>query len=114
MHVLSTLADDTKKRAFAVLWCYLRRFGDHVTWYVPLGLKAWFQAEGITNVIELDWWQEVAHHGSRVKIVMTPAQHWSARGILDRRQTLWGGYAVIGQHQRVWFAGVHAVTVLWS
>eukprot|EP00877_Chromochloris_zofingiensis_P006620 jgi/Chrzof1/2210/Cz11g06150.t1 len=82
-----------------------RRFGDHVTWYVPLGLKAWFQAEGITNVIELDWWQEVAHHGSRVKIVMTPAQHWSARGILDRRQTLWGGYAVIGQHQRVWFAG---------
>jgi N-acyl-phosphatidylethanolamine-hydrolysing phospholipase D len=43
--------------------------------------------------------------GSSVRIAMTPAQHWSARGVLDRRQTLWGGYAVMGQQRRFWFAG---------
>jgi L-ascorbate metabolism protein UlaG (beta-lactamase superfamily) len=30
-------------------------------WYVPLGIKAWFEAEGIANVEELDWWQETEH-----------------------------------------------------
>lgn len=36
---------------------------------------------------------------------MTPAQHWSARGALDRRATLWGGWAVLGHDLRFWFAG---------
>jgi hypothetical protein len=40
-----------------------------------------------------------------VRVVLTPAQHWSARGALDRRATLWGGWAVLGHSLRFWFAG---------
>ena len=42
--------------------------------YVPLGVKAWFTGIGITNVNEMDWWDEVAHKGTDVTITMTPAQ----------------------------------------
>jgi N-acyl-phosphatidylethanolamine-hydrolysing phospholipase D len=40
-----------------------------------------------------------------VRLVFTPAQHWSARGPFDVRKSLWGGWAAVGQHARVWFAG---------
>ena len=70
---------------------------------VPLGVKAWFAALGIENVVELDWWQ-----GTRVgavEIVFTPAQHWSGRGLDDRMKTLWGSYALFAPGFDVWFAG---------
>eukprot|EP00879_Flechtneria_rotunda_P018761 GHRR01019694.1.p1 GENE.GHRR01019694.1~~GHRR01019694.1.p1 ORF type:complete len:406 (+),score=109.99 GHRR01019694.1:100-1317(+) len=82
-----------------------KRFGHALSWYVPLGLKAWFRSKGITNVTELDWWQEAQHPGTKVRVVLTPAQHWSARGAFDRRATLWGGWAVLGEQLRFWFAG---------
>lgn len=82
-----------------------KRYGDGLKFYVPLGLKAWFSGVGVSNCEELDWWEEVQHPSLAVKICMTPAQHWSARGILDRRHTLWGGYAVLGANTRFWFAG---------
>jgi hypothetical protein len=81
--------------------------------YVPLGLKRWFTRRGVTNVTELDWWQSTQHTRSRhaadasptagsqehasgcsAKITFVPAQHWSARGLWDKRNTLWGGYVV--------------------
>ncbi|PNH01258.1 N-acyl-phosphatidylethanolamine-hydrolyzing phospholipase D [Tetrabaena socialis] len=75
-----------------------RRYGKGLTWYVPLGLRSWFASEGVTNVVELDWWQSVTHAGNTsnksVVITMVPAQHWTARGVLDRCRTLWGGYVV--------------------
>lgn len=42
-----------------------------------------------------------------MRITMTPAAHWSARGIFDRRQTLWGGYHVRCTKTQLsfWFAG---------
>jgi len=70
---------------------------------VPLGLKAWFQARGIANVVELDWWQSHAVGG--VEIFLVPAQHWSARGINDRMKTLWGGFAVFAPDCQLFFAG---------
>ena len=61
---------------------------------VPMGLKAWFTDQGITQVVELDWWQQ--HTVKGVEFHLTPVQHWSARGLGDRFETLWGGWAVFG------------------
>ncbi|KAK9804032.1 hypothetical protein WJX73_005242 [Symbiochloris irregularis] len=85
------------------------KFGDKLRWYVPLRLGKWFAAAGITNVVEMDWWDEVQHPGSSVTITMTPAQHWSVRVSTplysDKRRTLWGGYAIRGRSGSFWFAG---------
>ncbi|KAG2486110.1 hypothetical protein HYH03_015205 [Edaphochlamys debaryana] len=74
-----------------------KRFGQALTWYVPLGVGRWFASEGVKSVREMDWWESAEHPlqgGGSVTVTMTPAQHWSARGILDRFQTLWGGFVV--------------------
>ena len=39
------------------------------------------------------------------KISLLCMQHWSSRKGWDRMASLWGGYAVLGQQQRFWFAG---------
>jgi N-acyl-phosphatidylethanolamine-hydrolysing phospholipase D len=70
---------------------------------VPLGVKAWFADLGITNVKELDWWDSVNVKG--VEFNFTPVQHWSARGLGDRSQTLWGGWAVFGADTHWYFSG---------
>ncbi|MEZ5741747.1 MAG: MBL fold metallo-hydrolase [Burkholderiaceae bacterium] len=71
---------------------------------VPLGLKAWFEARGIDTVRELDWWDETRVGELRVWFV--PAQHWSARSLTDRNESLWGGWVIQdAQDYRVWFAG---------
>ena len=62
---------------------------------VPLGLKAWFVALGITRVDEYDWWQETQEGGLRITFV--PVQHWSKRRLDDVNQTLWGGWVVEGE-----------------
>lgn len=81
------------------------RFGGRLRWYVPLGLKSWFTERGVSNVVELDWWQEAAHPNSSVRVVLTPAQHWSMRSPWSRKASLWGGWAVLGERRRFWFAG---------
>ena len=70
---------------------------------VPLGLKAWMEKRNITNVVELDWWQ--SYRIGAVDIVLTPVQHWSARGLNDRMATLWGGFAVFAPDLHLFFAG---------
>ncbi len=70
---------------------------------VPLGLKSWFADAGISHAVELDWWQ--SHTVGSLEIVLTPVQHWSARGLGDRLMTLWGGYAVFAPDFHAFFAG---------
>jgi L-ascorbate metabolism protein UlaG (beta-lactamase superfamily) len=61
---------------------------------VPLELKAWFNAKGITRVEEYDWWQARAVNG--VRFTLVPVQHWSKRTLLDTNRTLWGGWVITG------------------
>lgn len=73
--------------------------------YVPLGNKPQLLAWDIPEhlVEELDWWQEVDLGG--VKIVATPARHYSSRGLFDYQETLWASWAVVGDKHRVFFSG---------
>ncbi len=70
---------------------------------LPLGHRAWLAARGITSVVELDWWQ--SHRVGAVEVVLTPTQHWSARGLTDQMHALWGGFAVFAPELHLFFAG---------
>ena len=59
---------------------------------VPLGIESWMNDAGITNVREMDWWQQTRVDG--LEITFVPVQHWSGRGIGDRFKALWGGWVV--------------------
>lgn len=91
---------------------------------VPLGNAPWFQSCGITNVTELDWWQEVAftlqassdsrtapstsasataesahiasHEPSSItaRVICLPAQHTSGRTLFGADKTLWASWSV--------------------
>ncbi len=71
--------------------------------FVPLGVRAWLEARGITDVVELDWWQ-TARFGE-LTLVCTPAQHSSGRGITDQYLRLWASWVVLGPTKRFFFAG---------
>lgn len=77
--------------------------GRETLFLVPLGLKAWFANLGIGRVVELDWWEKFSVGG--VNFYLTPVQHWSARTMVDRSQTLWGGWAVFGPGFHWYFSG---------
>jgi len=68
-----------------------------------LGNVALLEKEGIGGGVELDWWQETEVAGLRV--VGTPAQHFSGRGPRDRDVTLWMGLWLEGASGAVFFAG---------
>lgn len=53
---------------------------------------------------ELDWWDAV-DIGAALAITFVPAQHFSARGLFDRRVSLWGGYMIETRGRRVYFGG---------
>ncbi len=74
---------------------------------VPLGVKAWLADAGISNAVELDWWQSrrVDTVGGAVDVVLTPVQHWSGRSLGDRLQTLWGGYAIFAVDFHLYYGG---------
>jgi N-acyl-phosphatidylethanolamine-hydrolysing phospholipase D len=59
---------------------------------VPLGIRKWMADKGISNARELDW--SDATHAAGLDFWFVPSQHWSARSLTDRAETLWGGWVV--------------------
>ena len=57
--------------------------------YVPLGLKAWFAERGITDVVELDWWESRMERG--LTLTCVPVQHWTSRSFFELNRRLWSG-----------------------
>ena len=76
--------------------------------FVGLGLASWLTERGVEGAEELDWWQGL-ELGSEVRVTFTPTQHWSSRGLRDRRRTLWGGFVLEHRGRRLYFAGDTAV-----
>ena len=79
-------------------------------WVVPLGVGAHLEAWGVLpdRITELDWWGEAEVAG--IRLVSTPARHFSGRFLTDRDRTLWSGWAVVGRERRVWYSGDTALT----
>jgi N-acyl-phosphatidylethanolamine-hydrolysing phospholipase D len=71
--------------------------------FVPLGLKPYLEQRGVRNVTEIDWWEHRNVGG--VEFHLVPVQHWSARTLGDRNETLWGGWAVFAPNLRWYFSG---------
>ena len=69
--------------------------------YTGLGNRNYLPEE--FHVIEMDWWQTALF--KNLKIVYTPAQHGSGRGLRDQNIALWGGFSVLSPHGHCFFAG---------
>ncbi len=69
-----------------------------------LGNRRYLRKRGIARVEEFDWWQTYTAPGG-LTVTMTPAQHFSRRGLFDRLRTLWGGFLLRAGAKRVFFTG---------
>lgn len=70
----------------------------------PLGVSKYLQKNGITNTVELDWWEKNSI-AKDLSVSAVPAQHFSGRGLSDRDKTLWCGYVVETDYANIYFAG---------
>jgi len=55
------------------------------------------------KVRQLDWWQETEVAG--VRLVATPAQHFSGRGLFNRNRTQWASWVILAADRRLFFSG---------
>lgn len=71
----------------------------------PLGVGDRLIAWGIpaSKVQQLSWWQ--ASYVAGLKLVATPAQHFSGRGLHDRNKTLWASFVIEDRDVRIFFSG---------
>ena len=63
-----------------------------IAWGVPAG-----------KVQQLDWWQSTVVAG--VRLVATPSQHFSGRGLFDGNRTLWASWVIENAGLRLFFSG---------
>ena len=55
------------------------------------------------KVRQLDWWEET--QVGALRLVATPAQHFSGRTLTDRNSTLWASWVLVSPGCRVFFSG---------
>jgi L-ascorbate metabolism protein UlaG (beta-lactamase superfamily) len=77
---------------------------DHPLFIVPLKNGKLIKSLGIHKVVELDWWQEHRLNAQQ-SFILTPAKHWSKRGLLDYCKALWGGFVLQSPDLQIFFAG---------
>lgn len=87
----------------------IQMLADSAHFYVPLGLKAWLEDIDVNpqQITEFDWWdsKSVISQYTDIQIQALPSQHWSARGLGDRFETLWASWSIKIADQHFWFAG---------
>jgi L-ascorbate metabolism protein UlaG (beta-lactamase superfamily) len=69
-----------------------------------LGNLALLQDRGITNAVELDWWDKT-EVSDQVTVHCVPAKHFSGRSMSDLDRTLWCGFAIKAPSGNTYFAG---------
>ena len=76
----------------------------NITWIVPVGVKAWFHRQGINDVVELSWWEQIVFR-DKYTFTFVPAQHFSGRSAHSLNKTLWGGWVFEASNRRFYFTG---------
>ncbi len=71
-------------------------FGDVPTWVTPLAYRSWFAGFGVSNIVELDWWQEAAMstEAGDVSLTAVPARHYTRRSVFRGNTRLWSSYTM--------------------
>jgi len=71
----------------------------------PLGVGDTLRRWGVPSdkIRQLDWWQSTQVEGLR--LVATPSQHFSGRGLHDRNRTLWASWVIVSGDLRIFFSG---------
>ncbi len=80
--------------------------------FVPLGVADHLRKWGVRpeQIIELDWWGEGKIDEGKLRLVSTPARHFSGRSLTDRNRTLWTSWVVRTEQHRVYFSGDTGLT----
>jgi L-ascorbate metabolism protein UlaG (beta-lactamase superfamily) len=73
--------------------------------YVPLGVGNHLLEWGVPKekIHELNWWDSMEIDG--IKLVCTPARHFSGRGLFNRETTLWSSWVISGSNDNIYFSG---------
>lgn len=72
---------------------------------VPLGVGSHLERWGIdrAKIQEHNWWEESEFAGLR--LVSTPARHFSGRRLFDRDSTSWCSWVIVGKQSTIYFSG---------
>lgn len=70
---------------------------------IPKGDIDIFNKRNIKNVFEFEWWQDFYFKDHT--FTFTPVKHWSARGLFDRNDSLWGGWFISSSDYSIYHAG---------
>ncbi len=79
--------------------------------YVGLGVGAHLDAWGVpaAQIIELEWWEERTLPGG-LRLVSTPARHFTGRRGVGNNRALWTSWTLVGPRHRVFFSGDTGLT----
>lgn len=78
-----------------------------------LGNSRYLKSHRISGAIDMDWW-DTHEINSEIKVCAVPAQHFSARAITDRNNTLWCGFVIETPMGNIYFAGDSGYAKLFS
>jgi N-acyl-phosphatidylethanolamine-hydrolysing phospholipase D len=82
----------------------LKRLGKATPMIIASGHAAWLKRRGFTGVSQLAW-HESTEIFPGIRVTATPAQHFTARTLLDRNRGHWCGWLVEGAGCKLWHAG---------
>eukprot|EP00299_Pterocystis_sp_00344_P010918 c5000_g1_i1.p1 GENE.c5000_g1_i1~~c5000_g1_i1.p1 ORF type:complete len:391 (+),score=68.96 c5000_g1_i1:215-1387(+) len=94
----------------------VQSLSDGPTWFVPTNVASVVRDFGVSQIVELDWWQSTTFtrtspSPASATFACLPCQHFSNRGLFDRNETLWASWAIVFPEvpgrpvTKVWFAG---------
>ncbi|GAB3636887.1 MBL fold metallo-hydrolase [Hymenobacter arcticus] len=74
--------------------------------FCPLGVGAHLRRWGVAaqQITEATWWGKIAL-APDFELIVTPARHYTGRGMLDRDRALWASWVLRGPQHRVFFSG---------